>query len=89
MAKTLTFGVYYESWGRVTVDIPDEIQTKEEAVKYIQEHWDEVSFPKNTEYVDDSIEMDEDGEIEFSEEGRMQYVMDIALECTFRYCSCY
>lgn len=71
MAKTLTFGVYYESWGRVTVDIPDEIQTKEGTVRYIQEHWNKVSLPKNAAYVDDSIEMDEDGAIEFSEEGEM------------------
>ena len=68
MAKKWEFGVYYESWGKVTVDIPDEIQTQEEAVKYIHDHWNDIPLPQNAEYVDDSSEMDEDGEIKFFEE---------------------
>lgn len=68
MAKKVTFGVVYQVWGRVTADIPDEITTKEEAVKYIQENWKSMPFPQNAEYVCDSEELDENGEITISEE---------------------
>ena len=68
MAKKVTFGVVYQVWGRVTADIPDEITTKEEVVKYIRENWKNMPFPKNAEYVCDSEELDENGEITISEE---------------------
>lgn len=49
--------VVWSAMGYVTVNADDE----ETAVKYVKEHLDEFSLPIDSEYLDDSFEVDEEG----------------------------
>ena len=51
MAKQIKFGVSLMYYGNVTMDIPDNITTREEAIAYLQEHWDDVPLPTSSSYV--------------------------------------
>lgn len=63
MAKQIKFGVSLMHYGNVTMNIPDNITTREEAIAYLQEHWDDVPLPTSSSYVNDSDELDVDGTI--------------------------
>ena len=63
------FGVSYEVYGTVGMEIPDDYKNKsdEEIQAYIQEHWDEVPLPDG-DYVPESDKPDFDNfEIEEDE----------------------
>ena len=63
------FGVSYEMYGTVGMEIPDEYKNKsdKEIQKYINDHWDEAPLPEG-EYVPESDKPDFDNfEIEEDE----------------------
>lgn len=53
------FGVYYQAYGTVAFDVPDELKdaTNEEIQDYIEKHWDKVPLPAG-DYVPGSDEPD-------------------------------
>lgn len=55
--KRVTFGMFYEVYGTVTVDVPDDV-TEENVEEYLTEHWDEYPLPTDAEYVYCSDELD-------------------------------
>lgn len=63
MSKEIEFGVLYQSYGKVYVDVPDDICTREDAIKYLNEHWSDIPLPVDAEYVEGSDKIDEDGDI--------------------------
>ena len=58
MAKRITFGVTYQKYGYVTVELPREIKTETEALEFIKDNWDKVPLPEYAEYVPGSDELD-------------------------------
>ncbi len=60
MAKRITFGVTYQKYGYVTVELPREIKTETEALEFIKDNWDKVPLPEYAEYVPGSDELDAD-----------------------------
>ena len=50
--------VVWASMGYIIVDA----ESGDEAMKYAKEHLDEFPLPRNGEYLDDSFEVDEEGE---------------------------
>ena len=58
MAK-FKVGVTYRVWG--TVDV--EADTLEQAIEYAKNHKNNIELPVNTEYIEDSFEIDDDVEI--------------------------
>ena len=54
--KEFTFGVTYQTYGDVTVDVPADLDL-EGAKKYVEEHWAEMPLPHGA-YVPDSDEPD-------------------------------
>ena len=64
--KKVTFGMFYEMYGQITVDVPDEV-TEDNIVEYLMAHWDEYPLPSGGDYVSDSAELDTEY-IEFEED---------------------
>ena len=64
--KKVTFGMFYEMYGHITVDVPDEV-TEDNIVEYLMAHWDEYTLPSGGDYVSDSAELDAEY-IEFEED---------------------
>ena len=64
MAK-VKFGMIWSVYGKQTVDLPDNINPDDlDAVKdYLETIWADIPLPEG-EYIDNSDELDEDGEIE-------------------------
>ena len=54
--KRFTFGVTYQAYGDVTVDVPADLDL-EGAKKYVEEHWADMPLPRGA-YVQDSDEPD-------------------------------
>ena len=63
--KKVKFGMYYEVYGTVVIDVPDDI-TEDNVEEYLREHWYDYPLPKNADYVSDSDELDTEN-IEFVE----------------------
>ena len=55
--KTVTFGMYYEMYGHVTIEVPDDI-TEDNVEEYLRSHWDEYPLPNDANYVHCSDELD-------------------------------
>ncbi len=55
--KKFTFGMAYQAYGYVTVDVPANF-TQEEAEQYVREHFDEYGLPEESQYLTDSAEPD-------------------------------
>lgn len=51
----VSFGTFYEKYGRQTVEIPDDVDNVE---KYIQDHFDDYPLPTGSDYVTGSAELD-------------------------------
>ncbi len=68
MAKKVLYGVSYQVYGRATATVPDDIQTKEEAIEWLKEHWDDSPLPEMVNYVPDSDELDLESDIEIYED---------------------
>lgn len=64
--KRVKFGMYYEVYGTVTVDVSDDV-TEENIEDYLMEHFDEYPLPEDVEYVYCSEELDTEN-IEFVED---------------------
>ena len=64
MAKTVSFGMFWQVYGRQEIELPDDVNaTDEDAVKaYIRSVWPEVPLPIG-DYVDGSDELDEECEL--------------------------
>ena len=64
MAK-VKFGMIWSVYGKQTVDLPDNINPDDlDAVKdYLETIWADIPLPEG-EYIDNSDDLDEDGEIE-------------------------
>lgn len=60
MAKTITIGVSFMKHGNVTISVPDTVTNHEEAVKYVEEHWDDIPLPTTSIYINDSASFDEE-----------------------------
>lgn len=60
------FPIYFEVVGEGEMDLPDDIDTSDEnAVReYIDDHWDDVPLPEETEFVSDSCQFDWDAPIQ-------------------------
>lgn len=72
MPKTVTFGMFYEMYGRVSIDIPDDIwldsnNQKEQIITYLNNIWNDIPLPKNAGYVTNSQRLDKDGIITIEE----------------------
>ena len=52
--KKYTFGVLWQMSGALTVDVPDEITTLEEARNWVKEHWGDMPIPTGGEYIPNS-----------------------------------
>lgn len=55
--KKVMFGMYYEVYGQVTVEVPDDV-TEDNVEEYLRDHWDEYPLPNNASYVHCSDELD-------------------------------
>ena len=55
--KRVKFGMFYEVYGTVFVDVPDDIN-EDNVEEYLREHWDEYPLPTDSEYVMCSDELD-------------------------------
>ena len=55
--KTVMFGMWYEVYGNVIVEVPDDIN-EDNVVEYLRAHWDEYPLPTGVEYVHCSDELD-------------------------------
>lgn len=55
--KKVTFGVYYQSYGFVHAEIPDDVE-HDDVASYLQEHWDDYPLPSDASYVQDSDQLD-------------------------------
>ena len=69
MAKTVSFGMYWQSYGRQTIDLPDEIDAsnQEAVIQYIKSVWANIPIPSGV-YVSESDELDEESDIEIKED---------------------
>ena len=54
----VSFGMYWESYGRQEYEVPDGLNT-DEIIKYLKEHWDEIPVPEG-DYIASSDELDEE-----------------------------
>ena len=65
MAKHVNFGMFWQVYGRQTIELPDDIdETDEDAVvEYIKSVWDEIALPTGS-YIQDSDEFDPEGGLE-------------------------
>lgn len=68
MSKTVSYDVSYQVYGRATATIPDYIQTREEAIEWLKEHWSELPLPEEADYVPESDELDLESDIEIWED---------------------
>lgn len=61
MAKTVSFGMFWQSYGRQSVTLPDYVDEndKDEIVKYLRSIWDDIPLPTG-DYVIGSDELDEE-----------------------------
>lgn len=64
MAKKVRYGVAYTAYGYATTTIPDSVQTRDDAIKWLKEHWNEVPIPEEADYIGDSDELDLESDIE-------------------------
>lgn len=55
--KKVMFGMYYEVYGQVTVEVPDNV-TEDNVEEYLRDHWDKYPLPNNASYVHCSDELD-------------------------------
>ena len=51
----VSFGTFYEMYGRQTIEIPDDIDDIEE---YIQDNFEDIPLPTQGEYILGSAELD-------------------------------
>ncbi len=58
--KSVQVGVSAMYYGTVTVDVPDEIETEDDAREWLEDHWADVPLPSGMSYVGDSAELDEE-----------------------------
>ena len=65
MAKHVNFGMFWQEYGRQTIELPDDIDEKDEdaVVEYIKSVWDEIALPTGS-YIQDSDEFDPEGGLE-------------------------
>lgn len=56
------------SYGHATATVPDYIQTKEEAIEWLKDHWDWLPLPEDADYVPESDELDLEFDIELYED---------------------
>lgn len=68
MSKKISYGVSYQVYGHATATVPDYIQTKEEAIEWLKEHWDTMPLPEDADYVPESDELDVESDIEIWED---------------------
>lgn len=64
MARKVSYGVAYTAYGYATTTVPDSVQTRDDAIKWLKEHWDEVPIPEEADYIGDSDELDLESDIE-------------------------
>jgi hypothetical protein len=55
--KRVSVGVFYQAYGRITVEVPDEVG-ENDIREYLEEHRDEYPLPSDASYVQDSDEID-------------------------------
>lgn len=67
MSKKISYGVSYQVYGCATATVPDYIQTKNEAIEWLKERWDELPLPE-ADYVPESDELDLESDIEIWED---------------------
>ena len=65
MAKHVNFGMFWQVYGRQTIELPDDIDEKDEdaVIDYIKSVWDEIALPTGS-YIQDSDEFDPEGGLE-------------------------
>lgn len=66
MAKTVSFGMFWETYARQTITLPDDIDENDAdaIIAYIKENWDDVSIPVSSgSYVMGSDHLDEESMI--------------------------
>lgn len=67
MSKKISYGVSYQVYGRATATVPDYIQTKDEAIEWLKERWDELPLPE-ADCVSGSDKLDLESDIEIWED---------------------
>ena len=68
MGKKVRYGVAYEAYGYATTTVPDSVQTRDDAIKWLKEHWGWLPLPVDADYVPDSDELDLESDIEIYED---------------------
>lgn len=70
MSKKVRYGVAYEAYGYATITVPDSVQTRDDAIKWLKEHWDWLPLPEDADYVPvpGSDELDLESDIELYED---------------------
>ena len=56
----VSFGTFWEVYGTQIMNLPPEIKTKEEAVEYLRDNFEDIPLPTNGDYVLGSDELDEE-----------------------------
>lgn len=62
MAKTVSFGMVWQAYGRQTIALPDEIDgnDREAVIQYIKSVWDDIPIPVPGMYLYETDELDEE-----------------------------
>ena len=65
MAKYVKFGMFWQVYGRQTIELPDDIDEHDEkaVVEYIKSVWKDIARPTGS-YILDSDEFDPEDELE-------------------------
>ena len=50
----IEFNMYWEVCGKQVVDVPDslDVNDRKAVMQYLEDNWDSIPLPKNSEYVD-------------------------------------
>ena len=72
MSKYVSFGMYWQCYGRQTIEIPDDIDLKDinAVIEYIESKWENIPLPSG-DYVSNSDELDKES-IETYEENLLK-----------------
>ena len=60
--KKVSFGTFWQVYGRQTIELPDEIDSEDEyaIIEYLQDNWDIIPLPISDTYIPGSDELDEE-----------------------------
>ncbi len=81
MANTVTFGMYWQMYGRQTIELPDSVDPHDYYTvrEHIRETWDDIGLPGGS-YVDDSADFDEESLLDVVLDPSVEQIYDDGFE---------